>query len=129
MMSQLHEAMFPRIATRDLWQEYIPTTVCVGQKELTNADVSDPPLPPLPCSEVEIERAKEVKSSLEKWVKTRGGPQVVLKTVKENQWADTATWEYEGNKFAVADVKFFAEIEENRAGTLDAPLPEPDSII
>ena len=68
-----------------------------------------------------------MKSSIEKWVEVKGGSQRVLKAIRENKWPDASTWEFNGRKFAVTDVKFFAEIkeiEENNIEALMALLPD-----
>jgi hypothetical protein len=115
MLSRLREVISPPVKIG--WEEYIPTTCYTGQ-----TDTNNEPFVPLPLPEVEIERVKRTKSSIEKWVEARGGSQRVLKAVRENQWINTAIWEYEGNKFAVVDVRFFAELNKNKP-----IVPPPES--
>ncbi|MBI2309537.1 hypothetical protein HYU89_01440 [Candidatus Collierbacteria bacterium] len=89
MLSRLREAISPPVKIS--WKQYIPTTCNFKQEELIDMGAGDEPfVAPLPLSWEEIERAERTKGSIEKWVKARGGPQRVLKVIRENQWTDAA---------------------------------------
>lgn len=39
------------------------------------------------------------------WINAQGGLDNVLKAIQKNSWADTSSWEKDGRRFTVADIK------------------------
>lgn len=122
MLSRLREAISP--SARISWNGYVPTTCCVKQDRQTNIVLSEEFLIPEPISQEDLRKIDEVKSSIEKFVEASGGSQRVLSAIEKNKWPDASTWEFDGKKFSVVDVKVFAEIEESKIKMAKAPLPE-----
>lgn len=56
------------------------------------------PVPEYPQPEVSADPIQE-------WIDVQGGLDNVLKAIQKNGWADTSSWEKEGRKFTVADIK------------------------
>jgi len=42
---------------------------------------------------------------MQEWIDAQGGLDSVLKAIQKNGWADTSSWEKDGKKFTVADIK------------------------
>lgn len=122
MLSQLREVISSPVSIS--WDTYIPTTCCIKENSQTNVVLSERPSTPEPISQEDLIKIDETKNSIEKFVKTSGGSQSVLRAIEKNKWPDASTWEFNGKKFAVTDAKAFAEIEESEIQMAKVPLPE-----
>lgn len=105
-VSELRRAIFDRSSVVDL-DAKIPLPVSFEEyerfqreEEAKRRKVQDElaMLAPFPIDNAII-------NPIQEWINAQGGLDNVLNAIQKNGWADTSSWEKDGRKFMVADIK------------------------